>query len=380
MIDVVHSVNLDQRLDFPHDQYFPNNTPATIATTTPVQAPFGGFDLTGEHTSCVNNLFEIPIPNWTLIAAMTFQLSDQDININNPPQSNVSPSQNSRQYNDMAATTFSNQYTHDTSVQQTSILPSPPFVEPSGNYIAISSATTNTTQTLPYGYPSSTLPTTNTQSITLTNNLENGNHIGNNYSINSRNAAYINNSSQHQHHQHHQHQHHQSQPSQPSHHQSRLEITNQLIPGYNYQCLNQRDIYQTSIPSSIGNNSQHHVNHQKQISRSINNFSRQDPTTNLPISIAPNLFMQQFNNQTNNGSPMLVPLYDPSTTIFTTKPTTNPAPVPTTISISQNSTTTSESTSPTKQTYSYSGPPKSYYSRLPLYDRPFKCDQCPQSM
>jgi hypothetical protein len=77
---------------------------------------------------------------------------------------------------------------------------------------------------------------------------------------------------------------------------------------------------------------------------------------------------------------MLVPLYDPSTTIFTTKPTTNPAPVPTTISISQNSTTTSESTSPTKQTYSYSGPPKSYYSRLPLYDRPFKCDQCPQSM
>ncbi|PKK75562.1 hypothetical protein RhiirB3_401979, partial [Rhizophagus irregularis] len=115
MIDVVHSVNLDQRLDFPHDQYFPNNTPATIATTTPVQASFG------------------------------FDLPDQDININNSPQSNVSTSQqqNSRQYNDMTATAFSNQhqYSHDSSVQQTSILPSPPFVEPSGNYIAISSAT-----------------------------------------------------------------------------------------------------------------------------------------------------------------------------------------------------------------------------------------------
>ncbi|PKY49828.1 hypothetical protein RhiirA4_360225 [Rhizophagus irregularis] len=78
---------------------------------------------------------------------------------------------------------------------------------------------------------------------------------------------------------------------------------------------------------------------------------------------------------------MLVPLYDPST-IFTAKPTPTstptPTPISTTISISQNSTTTSESTS-IKQTYSYSGPPKSYYSRLPLYDRPFKCDQCPQS-
>ncbi|CAB4445434.1 unnamed protein product [Rhizophagus irregularis] len=199
MIDVVHSVNLDQqRLDFPHDQYFPNNTPATIATTTPVQASFG------------------------------FDLPDQDININNSPQSNVTTSQqqNSRQYNDMTATAFSNQhqYSHDSSVQQTSILPSPPFVEPSGNYIAISSAT-NSTQTLPY-----------------------------------------------------------------------------------------------------------------------------------------------------------VPLYDPST-IFTAKPTPTstptPTPISTTISISQNSTTTSESTS-IKQTYSYSGPPKSYYSRLPLYDRPFKCDQCPQ--
>ncbi|CAB4461755.1 unnamed protein product [Rhizophagus irregularis] len=92
--------------------------------------------------------------------------------------------------------------------------------------------------------------------------------------------------------------------------------------------------------------------------------------------------MQQFNNQSSNGSTMLVPLYDPST-IFTAKPnptpTPTPTPVSTTISISQNSTPTSESTSPIKQTYSYSGPPKSYYSRLPLYDRPFKCDQCPQS-
>uniref|UniRef100_U9UXY0 Uncharacterized protein n=1 Tax=Rhizophagus irregularis (strain DAOM 181602 / DAOM 197198 / MUCL 43194) TaxID=747089 RepID=U9UXY0_RHIID len=90
MIDVVHSVNLDQqRPHFPHDQYFPNNTPATISTTTPVQASFG---------------FDLP------------------------------------------ATAFSNQhqYSHDSSVQQTSILPSPPFVEPSGNYIAISSATNST--------------------------------------------------------------------------------------------------------------------------------------------------------------------------------------------------------------------------------------------
>ncbi|KAG9285467.1 hypothetical protein G9A89_010942 [Geosiphon pyriformis] len=30
--------------------------------------------------------------------------------------------------------------------------------------------------------------------------------------------------------------------------------------------------------------------------------------------------------------------------------------------------------------FSYCGPPKSYFSRLPLYDRPFKCDTCPQSM
>ncbi|GET58746.1 hypothetical protein GLOIN_2v1456070 [Rhizophagus irregularis DAOM 181602=DAOM 197198] len=46
----------------------------------------------------------------------------------------------------MTATAFSNQhqYSHDSSVQQTSILPSPPFVEPSGNYIAISSATNST--------------------------------------------------------------------------------------------------------------------------------------------------------------------------------------------------------------------------------------------
>ncbi|RIA82136.1 hypothetical protein C1645_700357 [Glomus cerebriforme] len=67
---------------------------------------------------------------------------------------------------------------------------------------------------------------------------------------------------------------------------------------------------------------------------------------------------------------MLLPLFDS----FTTKPTSTP-----TISISQNSSVSSTETSPTKQTYSYSGPPKSYYSRLPLYDRPFKCDQCPQS-
>nr|CAG8485823.1 13283_t:CDS:2 [Entrophospora candida] len=46
------------------------------------------------------------------------------------------------------------------------------------------------------------------------------------------------------------------------------------------------------------------------------------------------------------------------------------------------STNVNNSTIPTKPvntTYSYSGPPKSYYSRLPLYDRPFKCDECPQS-
>ncbi|CAG8494778.1 4674_t:CDS:2 [Ambispora gerdemannii] len=47
---------------------------------------------------------------------------------------------------------------------------------------------------------------------------------------------------------------------------------------------------------------------------------------------------------------------------------------------SNNTTTVAAATAtPTKPQFSYSGPPRSYYSRLPLYDRPFKCDQCPQS-
>ncbi|RIB25289.1 hypothetical protein C2G38_1956635 [Gigaspora rosea] len=62
----------------------------------------------------------------------------------------------------------------------------------------------------------------------------------------------------------------------------------------------------------------------------------------------------------------------------TLSPWTTKAPTTITIPTTQ-SDTSSKSTSPTTPTYSYSGPPKSYYSRLPLYDRPFKCDQCPQS-
>jgi uncharacterized Zn-finger protein len=381
MADVVHSVNLDQRLDFPHDpvsQYYPHNTPATIAITTPVQplsASFGGFDLTGElaqSASCVN-FFE---PSWSFIAAMTLQLSEQDSsqsNVSSSQQQQQQQQQNSRQFNEMTAAAFPNQYSHDTSVQQTSILqPSPPFVEPSGNYIAIPSTTTN--QTLPYGYPSSNLPNNNNNN----NNLDNGNVCNNFSSINSRNAYMGNSNQQPQQHQQHQQQH--------QHHHPRIDMTNQLIQGYNFNpnhCLHQKEIYQTSIPSSIGTNScqQHHDNHQKSIPRSVNsissNYSRQEPAaTSLPISIAPNLFVQSFNNQTNNGSTMMVPLFDHSTTMFNAKPTTTP--IPPTISISQNS-PTSESSSPTKQAYSYSGPPKSYYSRLPLYDRPFKCDECPQS-
>jgi uncharacterized Zn-finger protein len=41
--------------------------------------------------------------------------------------------------------------------------------------------------------------------------------------------------------------------------------------------------------------------------------------------------------------------------------------------------TASFATMASRPMFSYSGPPKSYHSRLPLYDRPFKCDQCPQS-
>ncbi|UZO06581.1 uncharacterized protein OCT59_026897 [Rhizophagus irregularis] len=155
-----------------------------------------------------------------------------------------------------------------------------------------------------YGYPSSILPTSNTQSITLTNNLDTGNHIGNNYSINSRNAY----TTQQQHHHQHQQQHHHHHQQQHHHHHQQH---------HHHHHHHQQQ--------------QHHHHHQHHY-KSIN-----------------------FSNQSSNGSTMLVPLYDPST-IFTAKPTPTstptPTPVSTTISISQNSNTTSESTSPIKQTYS----------------------------
>jgi uncharacterized Zn-finger protein len=362
MTDVAHSVNLD----YPHDPIFqPQYLPATFATTTtqPLlnlnSASFGSYELTGEQSEVAipfqsASIFDIQ--NWSLIAAMAFpqlcQLSDQDLT--NSPQSHTSSPQQS---NDMtAATAFTGQQYSDVdaSTQQNPMLQNtPPFVEPSINYPC---------------YPTTSTPSTTNSSNTVV--ISDNPPVTNNYS--SRNV-YIGSYNQQQQYLEH------NNYTCPTTHPSRVGMIN-----YPNNCLRQRLIYQGPSPTCSSSIGRQHHNHQKQISGTIGSnvsnisnvsYSRTDNVTSasLPSSIASNLLTY------NNTSTVLVPsLYDhhhPST-IFATKP------VPQTTITIPNSTgssvSSSENVTPTKP-YSYSGPPKSYYSRLPLYDRPFKCDTCPQS-
>ncbi|CAG8459275.1 11226_t:CDS:2 [Funneliformis mosseae] len=361
MIDVVaHSVSLDQHLDYPvhfqQQQYF-TPSPSSFATTTPSLNPattldfnsasFGGFDLTGEQfiarplSACVN-FFDIQ--NWpTNIFAMNFppqpyhQQSAQGL-----PNSSTS----SRHFNDMTSTaTFHHQYVDETSAQQAAMLQpdvtTPSFVEPSTNYFALPATTSSSLHSASYYSPPSSLPPQANPVIsnleTETNNLPGSRNTG----------GYIGNF--------------QSQ----SHPRLRMTTNNptaQLInagpdftPSHHY--LPQREIYQGAVPTSIGRVN-HQAHHQKTISEigASNNYSRQSnvTATSLPVtgttSIAP-----QINSPSSSSG------------VWSTK-----------TSSAQTSPSLETVASPTTPTY-YSGPPRSYYSRLPLYDRPFKCDQCPQS-
>jgi hypothetical protein len=347
MTDV--AVNID------YDPLFqPQYLPATFATTSAQHNPasFGGLDLiTGEQS--IESPFQssTSIFDWSSLIAMTFQQFpmyqlDQDLNSHN----NTSTSQQ-KNSNEMTATTaFSNQQYADvdTSNQQSTILQTPSFVEPPINY-----------------YPS-TSTTTTPNSVILNDNSTN------NY---SHRNVYIENYPQQQQFL------EQNYHACPTTHPSRLGITNpQLI---NYQDnLRQRIIYQGSSPtptSTIGRQL-----HQKQIPGTIGSnvsnvsYSHSRPENVTSASITPNMIAF---TPTSTSTMLVTPsLFDQS--IFTTKPQVPQVPQ-TTITIPNSigsSVSSSESTSPTKQNnYSYSGPPKSYYSRLPLYDRPFKCDTCPQS-
>ncbi|CAG8775908.1 10960_t:CDS:1, partial [Cetraspora pellucida] len=173
---------------------------------------------------------------------------------------------------------------------------------------------------------------------------------------------------------------------------SQLLTTNSYNQGtqpntdYNNNFMSQRTIYNGAVPSTI---------HQKSIPRSINtnihqspqnSYSRPNSATTSPInsSIAPPLFpqtiAQTLNPDGHGNNTMQLPLFESNNNLSSSALSTwTTTKSPTTITIpTTHSDSSSKSTSPTTPTYSYSGPPKSYYSRLPLYDRPFKCDQCPQ--
>ncbi|CAG8550283.1 15736_t:CDS:2 [Dentiscutata erythropus] len=390
MTDVAHSVSLDQRLDCPHDpvsfpQYSNIPTPATFAVITPSffsanqqildssLVPFGGFDLSSGEPSSFEairpsisvNLFEPQ--NWhAILAVMNFQLqpqqqSDQDLS--------HSPQQHSRHFNDMAT------YHQYSSVDVPTMLQppaTPPFVEPSANYFAVPTTTTSNLplQSSPYftnSTLSATLPTANNNINNVQNSTQNNVTAvtANNASISPQRTIGMN-----------------SQLLTTTNSYGQGTQTNTDYNNNNF--ISQRTIYNGAIPSTI---------HQKTIPRTINTNLHQSPTntysrpnsaTTSPInsSIAPPLFAQTIAQTLNtdghgNNTTMHLPMFESNNNLTAWTTTTK---TPTTITIpTTHSDNSSKSTSPTTPTYSYSGPPKSYYSRLPLYDRPFKCDQCPQN-
>ncbi|CAG8521180.1 6610_t:CDS:2 [Gigaspora margarita] len=382
MTDVAHSVSLDQRLDCPHDpvsfpQYSNIPTSATFAATTPSffsanqqfsdssLAPFGGFDLSSGETSSFEavrplisvNLFEPQ--NWhAILAVMNFQFlpqqqSDQDLS--------HSPQQNSRHFNDMATYQYS-------SVDVPMLQPpaTPPFVEPSANYFAVPTTTTSNLPLQSSPYFNSTLSAT----LPAANNINNvQNSTSNNVTANNASVTNTRN---------------YSNSSANSYGQGTQTVNTDYN---NNNFISQRTIY-NSIPSTI--------HQQKPIPRTINtnvhqsppnSYSRPNSATTSPInsSIAPPLFAlttiaQTLNTDGHGNNTMHLPMFESNNNLSSTTLSPWTTKAPTTITIpTTHSDTSSKSTSPTTPTYSYSGPPKSYYSRLPLYDRPFKCDQCPQS-
>ncbi|KAG9301980.1 hypothetical protein G9A89_021024 [Geosiphon pyriformis] len=109
---------------------------------------------------------------------------------------------------------------------------------------------------------------------------------------------------------------------------------------------------------------------QQQSPVSLNSSSIMISSTG-PIRRARNVMsintLNTLNTAPSSQKPSALTNNSPTTTTTTTTTPTS------------SSSSSSESSSPVRPQFSYSGPPKSYYSRLPLYDRPFKCDQCPQS-
>ncbi|CAG8733658.1 5093_t:CDS:2 [Gigaspora rosea] len=334
MTDVAHSVSLDQRLDCPHDpvsfpQYSNIPTSATFAATTPSffsanqqfsdssLAPFGGFDLLSGETSS----FEAVRP---LISVNLFEpqnwhalLAVMNFQLHPQQQSDQdSPQQHSRHFNDMAT------YHQYSSVDVPMLQPpaTPPFVEPSANYFAVPTTTTSNLPLQSSPYFNSTLSAT----LPAANNINNvQNSTSNNVTANN------------------------------------VSVTNTR----NYSNSNERSIMVYLLLF---------INKNQFRGRSIQ------------ISIAPPLFAltiaQTLNTDGHGNNTMHLPMFESNNNLSssTLSPWTTKAPTTITIPTTQ-SDTSSKSTSPTTPTYSYSGPPKSYYSRLPLYDRPFKCDQCPQS-
>ncbi|CAG8522220.1 6833_t:CDS:2 [Diversispora eburnea] len=137
----------------------------------------------------------------------------------------------------------------------------------------------------------------------------------------------------------------------------------------------------TDVVPSVSLDQQHP--HDPQIT---NNTQQPTVLTSLTSSLTTPSFVEPSGNyfaisQTNNN-----PSNMQSASYYNSLITVSSPPPPSTSTSNNQSSPVTDSrgavennTSPPTPTYSYSGPPKSYYSRLPLYDRPFKCDQCPQS-
>ncbi|CAG8577110.1 3176_t:CDS:2 [Acaulospora morrowiae] len=386
MIDVAPSVSLDQRqrLDCPHDPVsFPaqyNFTPAFTTFPTNLQnsdlnlSLLGGFDFSSEQAF---DSTPLDLQNWTAFLSMLQQVQMQQSSQDLPHSQTSSPS-HQRQFNEMNY--HQNQYS---GAQQTMLpLTTPPFVEPSANYFEVPS-------TVPASYfaslvaPPPTLPASSVNGPIGPRGYANATGVA---------AAAI----QHNYQQHH-----------PSSRNSQLLATNNFqltqgnssynnndVPDHHY--LPQRMIYAGAVPSlnAAGTRPQPQNQYHRKPIPVINTslppspastFSRPNSAASSPVSstvtqplLTPTI--AQVLNTTDNGhdeNTMHLPMFESnnSSTATWTSPTATTITIPQNISVSSSP----EITSPITPTYSYSGPPKSYYSRLPLYDRPFKCDQCPQS-
>ncbi|CAG8604484.1 1040_t:CDS:2 [Paraglomus occultum] len=152
----------------------------------------------------------------------------------------------------------------------------------------------------------------------------------------------------------------------PSASSQQMLTINDLAPAANFNpsFLNQRPSYSTSKPDTFSMPSVHGYIQQPD---SDSMFLRQIPTFRMQSAAISSTISSAFDATNTVMHPHLNSTWN-KTALTISRAT--PTPV---------NSTASFATMTSRPMFSYSGPPKSYHSRLPLYDRPFKCDQCPQS-